>query len=336
MGAFVAPAMSSHRELLVRPTVRPMSSTEVADARAARDFERSQRDHAKIKDAAVAHRAATAGTSQRMNSWAASKSPSQAAFESRKSKASRTKEPSSVERVRNARTNYAEVKKSEDFDRQKQLDLKVKESQRGVAGEKNESSASKRVQERSWEDAIAQSRTEGRKQALLKSAVGPASRRAEIEDESTHRTYGHLTKAELADYGMIEGETLDAEGRVIPPWVGRAERYAGPEGENEVRYPFDYGYGARGQFEASRGKMPPPQLFLKDKSAKPRRDPDLHDPMFPYVPYGSDPAMAIHPGFARPEEVSALAYERAGYGFGYGRPAMPMYSHPAYGPCVPY
>ena len=89
----------------------------------------------------------------------------------------------------------------------------------------------------------------------------------------------NLTAAlQVADYGLIEGETLDEEGRVIPPWAGRAERfllewitallivecfanrYAGPVGEDEVRYPHDYGYGTRGFIEASRGKVPPPQV----------------------------------------------------------------------------
>jgi hypothetical protein len=309
----------------------------VKDAKAARQFERIQLEDERKKAEIAAHRVAPYKDGQhRMSSWAAGKSPAQQNFENRKTKGARSKGPSTSERMEKERFNYNHEKGLEKFERHKELDMKVRKEQRGIAGQVDHTPGHKRVQEKDWEDAIRQSRTEFRKNAMIQSAVVPVQRRDDVEDDTTHRSYGHLTKAELADYGMVEGETLDEEGRVIPPWVGRAERYAGPEGENEVRYPFDYGYGARGQFEASRGKMPPPQLFLKDKSAKPRRDPDLHDPMFPYVPYGSDPAMAIHPGFARPEEVSALAYERAGYGFGYGRPAMPMYSHPAYGPCVPY
>merc|ERR1711912_201168 len=92
-------------------------------------------------------------------------------------------------------------------------------------------------------------------------------RTADIEDHATHRHWGHLTAAEANEYGLIEGETLDEEGRVIPPWMGRSERYAGPKGEDEIRYPYDYGYGPRGYLEASRGKVPPPQLHLKDKTA---------------------------------------------------------------------
>jgi len=157
----------------------------------------------------------------------------------------------------------------------------------------------------------------------------PIQRKDEVEEAATHRTLGHLTDAEVADYGMIEGETLDEEGRVIPPWSGRAERYSGPVGEDEVRYPFDYGYGARGHYEASRGKMPPPQLFLQEKTAMPRRDPDLYNPVAPYTPFGNSPFK--HPAYARPGEHAAVAYERAAYGYGYGL-GHPAYSHPIYGP----
>jgi len=181
---------------------------------------------------------------------------------------------------------------------------------------------------------------QARKVELMKSAVVKPQRQnrtenngSTVEHHHTHRTWGHLTDGEVADYGLIEGETLDEEGRVIPPWMGRAERYAGPLGEDEVRYPHDYGYGARGYIEASRGKVPPPQLHLKDRTAAPRRDPDLYRDTASYVPYGRMPGTRQYDGvsqygYGHPGEYAApgpygpvgAAYPYGGAGFGYGSP----------------
>merc|ERR1719183_1114045 len=321
----------SHREgLTYRPTVKPLSSSEVKAAHAARDFERREFEAAKLREEAVAHRLAPAHRAERLSSWAAPKSPAQAAFEARTAAQKKAKGVSSSQRMQHERDNYADKMDQQAFGRTKELEMKVKKQQRGVAGEEDLSSPKKRVQQRDWEDAIRQNRTEARKQQLLKCANVPIQRKDEVEEAATHRTLGHLTDAEVADYGMIEGETLDEEGRVIPPWSGRAERYSGPGGEDEVRYPFDYGYGARGHYEASRGKMPPPQLFLKDKTSVPRRDPDLYNPVAPYEPYGGF-KHPVHPGLQQPGERAAIAYERAAYGYGYGYGLPPAFSHPVYG-----
>jgi len=281
----------------------------------------------KRKAASVAHRVATHRSSDRMSSWVADKSPAQQAFEAaNRSRGLNNKgKTSATERVQAQRKNRAHDEKLEAFENQKKLDLKVKEAQRGAAGQHDLASPRKGIAHTEWEDAVRQNRTEARKQELMKSAVIPRAGRP-VEHDSTHRTWGHLTDAEVADYGLIDGETLDEEGRVIPPWVGRAERYAGPVGEDEVRYPHDYGYGTRGYIEASRGKVPPPQLHLKDKSAAPRRDPDLYNDVSPYVPYGGH-----WPGYDYNDQF--------GYGFAhppvaYGGPPMPYM--PAAMTAMPY
>lgn len=173
----------------------------------------------------------------------------------------------------------------------------------------------------------------------MKSAVVEPTYHDGVEEHATHRHWGHLTQDEAQEYGLIPGETLDEEGRVIPPWIARGERYGGPKAEDEVRYPYDYGYGPRGYLEASRGKVPPPQLHLKDKSAAPRRDPDLYSDVAPYMPYGVRPQAGAYPIGVDPNAPlaatmpmlagSATPYGQAygygpaygyGYGYGYGHP----------------
>jgi len=313
---------SPHREmLLTRPTTRPLTTREVMEYKAIKDFERSEWKLNKLKQDAVAHRVSANHRKERMSSWVAEKSPAQLAFEATQgSRASKGKRgASATEKVNSQRLAKDHNKKMQAFENQKQLDLKVKQEQRGVAGQFEIDDSGKRVAHNDWEDAVRQNRTEARKTELLKSAVIKPQNKNHVEHDATHRTWGHLTDAEVADYGLIEGETLDEEGRVIPPWVGRAERYAGPVGEDEVRYPHDYGYGARGYIEASRGKVPPPQLHLKDKSAAPRRDPDLYSDVSPYVPYGGH-----WPGYDYNSQF--------GYGYAYPPIAFGYPYPPAYGP----
>jgi len=211
--------------------------------------------------------------------------------------------------------------------------------------------SAKRVAHNDWEDAVRQNRTEARKAELMKSVVVKSQGQTSggshhrVEHEHTHRSWGHLTDGEVADYGLIEGETLDEEGRVIPPWIGRAERYAGPLGEDEVRYPHDYGYGARGFVEASRGKVPPPQLHLKDRTAAPRRDPDLYSDAANYVPYGRMEAGTnqfdgvSQYGFGNPAQAGIHlpgpygAPAGAGYPYDYGQQA---YGYPSARPHLQY
>jgi len=281
------------------------------------------------KKASVDHRVAGSHRKERMSSWAASKSDAQLQFEvASKAKAAKAaaRAGSATERVKAARQNAVHDKKLDAFENQRKLDLKVKKEQRGIHGEHKVNSPKKQVAHNDWEDAVRHDRTQARKSQLLKSAVITPVNRNNVERESTHKTWGHLTDAEVADYGLIEGETLDEEGRVIPPWAGRAERYAGPVGEDEVRYPHDYGYGTRGFIEASRGKVPPPQLHLKDKSAAPRRDPDLYSDVAPYVPFGGH-----LPGYDY----------RATHGYGYAYPPAPVgyaygYGYPGLGAGMPY
>lgn len=252
--------------------------------------------------------------------------------------------------VEQKKQKYIQDEKERQFENQRKLDLKVRREQRGVAGEISkdqlEYDSAKRVAMNDWEDAVRQNRTQARKMELSKSAVVKPQRQnrteqngSTVEHEHTHRTWGHLTDGEVADYGLIEGETLDEEGRVIPPWIGRAERYAGPLGEDEVRYPHDYGYGARGFLEASRGKVPPPQLHLKDRTAAPRRDPDLYRDVEEYIPYGRMPGTnqydgVSHYGFGGPQGYAlpgpygpvgpGYPYHAGGaYGYGFPTPARP-------------
>lgn len=321
---------SPHRQMLLnRPTDRALTSREVRDLEAVRAFERREMQMDQLKSKAVGHRVASHRSSNRMSSWVADKSPSQQAFEAASiGRGLKVKgKTSATERVHAQRTNRSHDSKINAFENQKKLDLKVKEAQRGAAGQHDLASPRKGIAQSEWDDAVRQNRTEARKQDLMKSAI-IANRGSGVEHDSTHRTWGHLTDAEVADYGLIEGETLDEEGRVIPPWVGRAERYAGPVGEDEVRYPHDYGYGTRGYIEASRGKVPPPQLHLKDKSAAPRRDPDLYNDVSPYVPYGGH-----WPGYDYNDQF--------GYGFAhppvaYGGPMGGPIGGPMDGPPMPY
>lgn len=267
-----------------------------------------------------------------MSSWVAEKSDAQADFEANKARKAKLNKglKSTTHRIDDKRINRRHSDKNDDFENQKLQDNHVKKTQRGTAGEINHGklTPAERVAHQDWEDAVRQNRTEARKVSLMKSATVDPHRMNDVECHSTHRHQGHLTQCEEREYGLIAGETLDEEGRVIPPWAGRSERYVGPKGEDEVRYPYDYGYGPRGFVEASRGKVPPPQLHLKDKGAAPRRDPDLYNDVAPYLPYGQAPyGPAPGPydaGFGHP----ALAYGYgAPHGYGYphhGNPALAL------------
>lgn len=333
---------SPHREnLLTRPTDRALTSREIEELKAIKAFEKKEWELAKLKQQSVAHRVAATDKKHRMSSWVADKSDSQLSFEAAKTKAYRAKAPhSATDRVHHHRSKKVHDQKMNAFENQKKLDHKVKKEQRGVAGVHDVSTPRKQVAHNDWNDSVRQNRTEARKMELLKSAV--VKSKNGVEHDSTHRTWGHLTDAEVADYGLIEGETLDEEGRVIPPWVGRAERYAGPVGEDEVRYPHDYGYGARGYIEASRGKVPPPQLHLKDKSAAPRRDPDLYNDVSPYVPYGGhwpgyDYNSQYGYGYAYPPALGpmgSMPMGSMGYGYGYPPAYPPMYGLPGPAPAA--
>merc|ERR1711904_527670 len=85
----------------------------------------------------------------------------------------------------------------------------------------------------------------------------------------------------------------------------------------------DYGYGARGYIEASRGKVPPPQLHLKDKSAAPRRDPDLYSDVSPYVPYGGHwPGYDYNAQYGYGYAYPPVAPPAPGFGYGYPPPSF--------------
>lgn len=340
---------SPHREgLMYRPTSGPLNSADVRDAKAAIQEERHQRMLAKERGDLLSHRAAPAHSKERLSSWSADQSSAQSDFERRRMDKNRkasdlSKRAQEVDWHRANRKNKA---KQDEFERSRMMEQKVKRQQRGIAGEVDLSTKRKELDHQDWEEAIRAGRTEARKVNLMTGGVKkkPPTHRpsVKIEEDSTHRRLGHLTDAEIADYGMIEGETLDEEGRVVPPWVGRADRYAGPIAEDEMKYPFDYGYGKRGDYEKSNGKMPPPQLFIKDRKVAPRRDPDLYAEVAPYVPYGDGQPGPFSPtNFTRgfgPDAAAIAAYDRAAYGYGYaagygyGFPPPLAYNHPVYGP----
>ena len=175
----------------------------------------------------------------------------------------------------------------------------------------------------------------------------------------------------MADYGLIDGETLDEEGRVIPPWVGRAERCLPPQPHHTPPHPRQsliLIMLCQICWSCRRGRSEIPsrlwlrntwlhrgfawqsattsglslqswycnlvlnlsvfalQLHLKDKSAAPRRDPDLYNDVSPYVPYGGH-----WPGYDYNDQF--------GYGFAhppvaYGGPPMPYM--PAAMTAMPY
>jgi len=324
---------SPHREsLMSRPEcdgrVRPLSSKEVHDIERAKNHERMTWEMEHARADAVNHRLAPSHRKERMSSWVADKSSAQADFEANKArKAAKNKgSKATTHTVDDKRYTRADGEKMRKFENQKMHDNHVRKTQRGTAGEIDYAgmTPAERVAHKDWDDAVRQNRTEARKVELMRSANIDPHKMNHVECHSTHRHQGHLTECEANEYGLIAGETLDEEGRVVPPWAGRSEKYVGPKGEHEVQYPYDYGYGPRGFVEASRGKVPPPQLHLKDKGAAPRRDPDLYNDVAPYLPYGqAPPAPYGHPalGYGAPHGPYG---EPFGYGYGYGTPALAL------------
>jgi len=136
-GISMAEPMSHREGLTYRPTVKPLSSSEVKAAHAARDFERREFEAAKLREEAVAHRLAPAHRAERLSSWAAPKSPAQAAFEARTAAQKKAKGVSSSQRMQHERDNYADKMDQQAFGRTKELEMKVKKQQRGVAGEED-------------------------------------------------------------------------------------------------------------------------------------------------------------------------------------------------------
>jgi len=260
-----------------------------------KELERKEWELEKLRKAAVDHRIAPSGNKARLSSIMAPKSDAQLAFEAAQLKKSQQKaaEIADAQRIENSRYTKKDNVKIDVFQQQKELEVKTRREQRGIAGEITLDKKAKELEYNQWDDMTRQGLTEGRRKKLMQGASVPKNSNL-VVDNTTHSFRGHLLESEFDESGLLPGETLDEEGRVIPPWGSRGERYAGPKGEDEVRYPFDYGYGPSGFIEASRGKVPPPQLHLKDRSAAPRRDPDLYNEIDDYVPFGTSPAAYSH------------------------------------------
>jgi len=305
------------------------------------------------KELAVRHRSASAGSHSRMNSWQQPATSAQAEWNSKQKKVDKTRQPNAIkgrsegrnadvsmsEKIARERRNQADKVKKKHYENTQAQTMKIQEMHRakGLEGQRGEEhdhrvrGTKKYIEESNWHHDAKSGRTAAARSDLLKSAVVKPSN---VEHSSTHRKHGHMSEAELQDYmGLKQGEELDDEGRVIPPWAvqeKRAARYLGPMGEDYTKYNSDYpGVDVEGAAAWS-ARPPPPQMYLRDERGTNvrRSDPRLpHDPAGygqpfhgPYARMYESPA-AIASGYGYPSESYPAAYDLAAapaLGYGYG------------------
>merc|ERR1712195_277848 len=337
------------------------------DIRIEEDNRRRERDgweFERLKGVETRHRTASTGSINRLNSWATPSSGTQKDWETKKrAKDAQTKKKarqqwekdkahgniSSVEAIERKRINAANNDKMKEHDSNKQQTQKLLGLHRagGLQGMKDYhhddglhmrragiATTRKTIDESNWHHDAASGRTAATRRELLRSAIVQPSA---VEHASTHRKHGHLNDDEMQDYcGLKQGEELDEEGRVIPPWAvqeRRAQRYLGPMGEDYTKYNADYpGMDVAAQAEWS-ARAPPPQMYLRDDRGKnvKRSDPRLpHDAAGYGQPFGGP--------YARLYESPAAVSESFGYPTGphpalghegYGHPGYAAYGHPA-------
>merc|ERR1712028_125818 len=341
------------------------------DIRIEEDNRRRERDgweFERLKGVETRHRTASTGSINRLNSWATPSSGTQKDWETKKrAKDAQTKKKarqqwekdkahgniSSVEAIERKRINAANKDKMKEHDSNKQQTQKLLGLHRagGLQGMKDYqhddglhmrragiATTRKTIDESNWHHDAASGRTAATRRELLRSAVVQPS---SVEHHSTHKKHGHLNDAEMQDYcGLKQGEELDEEGRVIPPWAVqemRAARYVGPMGEDYTKYNSDYPDVDIEAVTAWSARPPPPQIYLKDDRGKNVR---RSDPRHPHDPasYGQP---FVGPYARMYESPAGVAYQAAGmaagaYGPAYGGGPMALeagYGYP-YGPAA--
>jgi len=295
------------------------------------------------KELVSRHRAASVGSSNRLNSWQVPPTDAQAAWNSKqKVKAVKRSDVSITEKIARERRNQMDKIKMKQHEGTKEQTQRIQENNRarGLEGRRGDehddryTGTRKYIDEKNYHHDAGSGRTAAHRSRLLQSAVVQPSK---VEHSSTHQRHGHLTEDEMQDYlGLRQGEELDEEGRVIPPWAvqeRRAQRYLGPMGEDYTKYNADYpGMDVAAQAEWS-ARAPPPQMYLRDDRGKnvKRSDPRLpHDAAGYGQPFGGP--------YARLYESPAAVSESFGYPTGphpalghegYGHPGYAAYGHPA-------
>lgn len=319
------------------------------DIRTEADNRRRERDgweFERLKGVETRHRAASAGSVNRLNSWATPSSDTQKNWENKKrTKDVKTKQKarqqwekerphgniSSVEKIERDRKNRVNADKMKEHSSNTEQTKKLLGLHRagGLAGQKtsDHDDGRKRIDESNWHHDAAAGRTAATRRELLRSAVVQPS---SVEHHSTHKKHGHLNDAEMQDYcGLKQGEELDEEGRVIPPWAVqemRAARYVGPMGEDYTKYNSDYPDVDIEAVTAWSARPPPPQMYLKDDRGKNVR---RSDPRHPHDPasYGQP---FVGPYARMYESPAGVAYQAAGMAAGAYGPATGAYG-PGFG-----
>jgi hypothetical protein len=254
---------------------------------------------------------------------------------------------SSVEKIERDRINRVHKDKMKEHEGQRAQTRKLLGLHRagGLQGEKDYhhddslgvrkagiATTRKTIEESNWHHDAASGRTAATRRQLLRSAIVQPSA---VEHSSTHKKHGHLNDDELADYcGLKQGEELDEEGRVIPPWAVqemRAARYMGPMGEDYTKYNADYPAVDMEAVTSWSARPPPPQMYLKDERGKNVRRSDSRHPHDPHT-YGQ-PMVGPYARFY--ESPGAVAVEAAhAYGPGaagaYGAGPMVLAPPPSY------
>lgn len=337
------------------------------------DNRRRERDgweFERLKGVETRHRTASTGSINRLNSWATPSSGTQKDWETKKrAKDAQTKKKarqqwekdrahgniSSVEAIERKRINAANKDKMKEHDSNKQQTQKLLGLHRagGLQGMKDYqhddglhmrragiATTRKTIDESNWHHDAASGRTAATRRELLRSAIVQPSA---VEHASTHRKHGHLNDDEMQDYcGLKQGEELDEEGRVIPPWAVqemRAARYMGPMGEDYTKYNADYPAVDMEAVTSWSARPPPPQMYLKDERGKNVR---RSDPRHPHQPetYGQPMVGPYARFYESPAAVAVEASHAYGPGFGgaYGGGPMALeagYGYP-YGPAAGY